>query len=272
MNLSGKTVIVTGASRGIGRAIALRAARDGANVVIAAKTIENTGKLRGTIHEVAREVEAAGGRALPIQVDVRDADRIAEMVARTVQTFGGVDVLVNNAGAIMLATVEHLPLKRFDLMMAINVRAAFAAVQACLPHLKKSPNPHVLSLSPPIRLRPEWFARHTGYTLSKFGLSLLTLGLAEELRGDGIAVNSLWPKTLIATAAIEMLGGEQMMRACRTPEIMADAFYAIVTTPSRELTGRFLIDEELLRSRGVTEFSRYRVDPAVEPLPDLFVG
>lgn len=269
--LSGKTVIVTGASRGIGREIALRAARDGANVVIAAKTVDNTGKLPGTIHEVAEEVRAAGGQPLPLVVDVREEDQIEAMVAQAVARFGGIDVLVNNAGAIALRPVQLLTVKRFDLMMDVNVRASFACARACVPHLKKSANGHILSLSPPIDLSPQWFAGHAAYTISKYGMTMLTIGLAEELREDGVAANSLWPRTLIATAAVEMLGGESLKKVSRTPAIVADAAHAIITSPSREVTGKAFIDEDLLRSRGMTDFSGYSVEPGAELMPDLFL-
>lgn len=271
-SLVGRTILVTGASRGIGRAIALRAAADGANVAIAAKTVEPHGKLQGTIHETARGVEAAGGKALAIQVDVRDDARIEAAVAETVARFGGLDAVVHNAGAIALVPVEQLSTKLLDRMLAINLRAAFVLARASVPHLKKSPHAHILHLSPPIELRAEWFAGFAGYTVSKFGLSMLTLGLAEELRPDGIAVNSLWPRTTIATAAVEMLGGEAWMNASRTPAIVADAAQAILTTPARELTGRWLIDEEVLRERGVTDFDRYAVAPGTPLQPDLYVN
>jgi len=270
--LRGRTVFVTGASRGIGKAIALRAARDGANVVVLAKTTESREKLQGSIHETAREVEAAGGKALAVQVDVRDAEQIAKAVDEAVARFGGIDVLVNNAGAIVMLPVEAIQVRKFDLMTAINFRAPFAAANACVPHLRKSPNAHVVNISPPIDLSPRWFAGFTGYTMTKYGMSMLTLGLAEELRADGVAVNSLWPRTTIATAAIAMLGGDALARASRTPAIMADAFHALVTTPSRELTGRHLIDEEFLKSRGVTDFEKYAVAPGEELANDLYVG
>ncbi|MBI2930811.1 MAG: NAD(P)-dependent oxidoreductase [Planctomycetes bacterium] len=270
--LAGKTVFITGASRGIGRAIALRCAHDGANVVIAAKTTESHPKLPGTIHDTAREVEAAGGNALAVQLDVREAERFPEAVQQTVSRFGGIDILVNNAGAITLLPVETLPLRKLDLMIAVNFRAPLALSQACVPHLKKSTNPHILNLSPPIDLTAHWLAGFTGYTMTKYGMSLLTIGLAEELKPYGIAVNSLWPKTTIATAAVQMLGGDLLAEASRTPEIVADAAHAVFTTPARELTGRHLMDEEFLRSRGVTDFERYAVQPGAQLMPDFYAG
>jgi citronellol/citronellal dehydrogenase len=269
--LKGRTVVVTGASRGIGRAIALRAARDGANIVIASKTSDPHPKLAGTIHSVAAEVEAAGGRALPLQVDVRYEDQVEKMVEQAVATFGGIDVLVNNAGAISMTDLASTPVKKFDLMMGINARAVFLCAQKCLPHLRKSPNAHVLSLSPPVTLDPKWLAGHAAYTLSKYGMTLLTIGLAEELREQNIAVNALWPRTIIATAAIDMLMGDEGGKRSRTPEIMADAAYAIVTTEQLALTGQALIDEDVLRARGTTDFARYLAVPGADPLPDLYV-
>ena len=271
-SLAGRTVLVTGASRGIGRAIALRAARDGANVVIAAKTSEPHPKLPGTIHTVAAEVEAAGGRALPVAVDVRDAAAVDAAVQRAVEAFGGIDVLVNNAGAIRLTGTLDTPVDRFDLMWAVNARAMFVSSRACLPHLRRSPNPHVLALSPPISLDPRWLAPHAPYTLSKYGMSLLVLGMAAEFAGDGVAFNALWPRTVIATAALAMLGGRVKPESCRTPEIVADAAHAIVTRDSRAQTGGLVLDEEVLREEGVTDFDRYRVDPEAPLTPDLFVG
>jgi citronellol/citronellal dehydrogenase len=271
-NLREKTLFITGASRGIGLAIALRAARDGANVTIAAKTTQPDGRLPGTIHTAAREIEAAGGRALACAVDVRDEGQIDEAVARTVATFGGIDILVNNASAISLTGTTATPMKRFDLMHQINTRGTFACAQACIPHLRKAQNPHVLMLAPPLRLEARWFAPHLPYSLAKFGMSLCVLGLAEELRADGIAVNALWPRTIIATAAVRnLLGGEESMRGSRQPEIVADAAAAIFSKPSRATTGQFLIDEEVLRAEGVVDFDRYAVVPGAPLLPDLFV-
>jgi citronellol/citronellal dehydrogenase len=268
--LSGKTLVITGASRGIGRAIALRAAADGANVVVAAKTDQPHPKLPGTIHTVAAEVEAAGGRALPVVVDVRFEGQIEAAVARAVEAFGGIDAVVNNAGAISLTGTRETPLKRFDLMMGINVRATYAVTRACLPHLKRAANPHVLVMSPPPDLRPEWFAGHVAYSASKFAMSLLVLGWAEEFRPAGIAANALWPRTLIWTAAMRMVTSVRPEQ-CRAPEIVADAAHWILTRPSREVTGRFFLDEAALGEAGVTDLSRYAVAPGSPLLPDLFV-
>jgi citronellol/citronellal dehydrogenase len=269
--LAGRTVLITGASRGIGREIALRAARDGANVAIAAKTAEPHPKLPGTIHTVAAEVQAAGGRALAIALDVRDEAAIAAAVDIAVRTFGGLDVLVNNASAISLTPTPATPAKRFDLMMGVNVRATFLCSQAAIPHLRRSANPHILNLSPPLAMKAKWFSGHVAYTLSKYGMSQCTLGMAEELRGDGIAVNSLWPATTIATAAVEFNFPPQVLAASRRPAIMADAAHAILTSPSRETTGNFFLDEEVLRARGVTDFDAYAVTPGTPPFKDLFV-
>jgi citronellol/citronellal dehydrogenase len=270
-DLKGKTLFITGASRGIGKAIALRAAADGANVVIAAKSAEPHPKLPGTIHTAAAEVEAAGGRALPLQVDVRDDARVASAVEEAVAHFGGLDVLINNASAINLTGTLATPMKRFDLMWGVNARATFACSQAAIPHLRRSANPHVLNLSPPLDLDPKWFAPHVAYTISKFGMSLCVLGMAEELRGDGIAVNALWPRTVIVTAALAMLGGMVPPESCRKPEIVADAAHAILTRDSRATTGNFFIDEEVLAAEGVTDFDRYAVRPGSRLLPDLFL-
>jgi citronellol/citronellal dehydrogenase len=271
-DLRGKTLFISGASRGIGLAIALRAARDGANVTVAAKTADPHPKLPGTIHTAAREIEAAGGRALACSVDVRDEQQIAEAVRQTVETFGGIDILINNASAISLSDTQHTPMKRFDLMHQVNVRGTFACTQACLPHLSKAANPHVLMLSPPPSLEARWFAPHLAYTLSKMGMSLCVLGLAEELRGAGIAVNALWPRTIIATSAIRnLLGGEDAIRGSRRPEIVADAAHAILTRPSRATTGRFFIDDEVLAEIGVRDLDRYAVVPGAPLLPDPFI-
>jgi citronellol/citronellal dehydrogenase len=270
-SLQGKTVVITGASRGIGRSIALKAAADGANIVIASKTSDPHPKLAGTIHTVAAEVVAAGGKALPLMIDVRFEDQVEKMVAEAVAAFGGIDVLVNNAGAISLTDLASTPVKRFDLMMGINARAVFLCAQKCLPWLEKSKNAHILSLSPPVTLKPKWLAGHAAYTLSKYGMTLLTIGLAEELREKNIAVNALWPRTIIATAAIDMLMGDEGAKQSRSPDIMADAAHAILTTEGCALTGQALIDEELLRTRGVTDFAKYAMVPGVEPLPDLYV-
>jgi citronellol/citronellal dehydrogenase len=270
--LQGKTLFITGASRGIGKAIALRAARDGANIAIAAKTTEPHPKLPGTIHTAAEEIERAGGRALACVVDIRDEAQIAAAVQRTVETFGGIDVLVNNASAISLTGTVATPMKRYDLMHGVNARGTFACSQACIPHLKKAANPHILMNSPPLNMEARWFAPHVAYTMAKFGMSMCVLGMAEELRGDGIAVNALWPRTVIATAAVQnLLGGDAVMRGSRKPEIMADAAHAILTKPSREVTGRFFIDDEVLRAEGVTDLSGYQTVPGEPLFPDFFV-
>ena len=269
--LAGKTLFITGASRGIGREIALRAARDGARVAVAAKTSEPHPKLAGTIHTVAAEIEAAGGKALAIQLDVRDEAAIAQAVARAADAFGGIDILVNNASAISLTPTLATPAKRYDLMMGVNVRATFLCSQTCIPWLKKSANPHILNLSPPLNMHARWFAGHVAYTMSKYGMSMCTLGMAEELRGDGIAVNSLWPRTTIATAAVEVHFPEAILRASRTPAIMGDAAHAILTSEARGHTGHFYIDEEVLRRAGVTDFERYAITPGTPLFQDLFV-
>jgi citronellol/citronellal dehydrogenase len=269
-SLGGKTLFITGGSRGIGLAIALRAARDGANVVIAAKTAEPNPKLPGTIFTAAGEIEAAGGRCLPVQCDIRDEAQLARAVAAAVERFGGIDVLVNNASAITLTGTPETPLKRFDLMFGINVRGTFAASQACVPHLAQATNPHILTLSPPLNLNPRWFKRHVAYTMAKYGMSMCVLGMAEEFRERGIAVNALWPRTIIATAALQMIPGVDPSRG-RKPEIMADAAHWIVCQPSRTCTGNFFIDEDALRRAGVTDFGRYAVDASKSLLPDLFL-
>jgi citronellol/citronellal dehydrogenase len=270
--LSGKTLFITGASRGIGKAIAVRAARDGANVAIAAKTAEPHPKLPGTIYTAAQEVEAAGGRGLPLLCDIRFEDQIAEAVKKTVAAFGGIDILVNNASAIHLTGTVATPMKRYDLMHQINTRGTFACSQACIPHLAKSDNPHILNLSPPLNMEAKWFAPHVAYTMAKFGMSMCVLGMAEELRAQGIAVNALWPRTVIATAAVQnLLGGDTTVRRSRKPEIMGDAAHVILTRPSREYTGRFLIDDEVLHSAGVTDLSVYQHEPGADLLPDFFI-
>src|SRR5690349_22095784 len=272
MSLAGKTLFITGASRGIGLAIALRAARDGANIAIAAKTAEPNPKLPGTVYTAAKEVEAAGGKALPLVVDIRFEDQVADAVAKTVATFGGIDILVNNASAISLTGTEQTPMKRYDLMHQINTRGTFVCSQACIPHLKKAANPHVLNLSPPLNMETRWFAPHVAYTMAKFGMSLCVLGMAGEFRGAGIAFNALWPRTTIATAAINnLLGGANMMKASRKPEIMADAAYVIFNRPAREFTGNFCIDDDVLASAGKTDLSEYAVDPTQKLMPDFFV-
>ncbi len=269
--LQGKTLFITGASRGVGKAIALRAARDGANIVVAAKSVRSRDQLPGTIFSAAEEIEAAGGRALPVQTDIREEEQIGHAIELAVKTFGGIDILVNNASAIYLAGTADTPLKRFDLMHAVNVRGTFACTQACLPHLIKAENPHVLTLSPPLNLEPCWFGDHLAYTLSKYGMSMCVVGMAEEFRGHGIAVNALWPRTVIATAALAMLGGRVKPEQCRTPEILADAAHAIFTRDSRNCTGNFFIDDEVLAAEGVTDLSGYAVAPGAELYPDLFL-
>jgi len=271
-DLRGKTLFITGASRGIGKAIGLRAARDGANIVIAAKTVEPHPKLSGTIYTAAAEMEAAGGKALACPVDIRMEEQIRQVVAKAVETFGGIDILVNNASAISLTGTLATPLRRFDLMHQVNTRGAFACSQACIPHLLKAPNPHILNLSPPLGMKARWFAPHTAYTMAKYGMSMCVLGMAEEFREQGLAINALWPRTVIATAAVmNLLGGEATMSRSRKPEIMADAAYAILTRPSRECTGNFFIDEEILHSAGVSDLSQYAFRPGAELMNDLFV-
>jgi citronellol/citronellal dehydrogenase len=271
--LAGKTLFITGASRGIGREIALRAARDGARVAIAAKTSDPHPKLAGTIHTVAEEIEAAGGQALPLQLDVRDEEAIARAVEQAAKAFGGIDILVNNASAISLTPTLATPAKRFDLMMAVNVRATFLCSQACIPHLARAGNPHILTLSPPLSLKSKWFAPHVAYTMSKYGMSLCTLGMAEELKPKGIAVNSLWPRTTIATAAVEVNFPQAILKASRHAAIMADAAHVILTGDSRAAgnTGNFHIDEDVLRRSGVTDLDRYAVTPGVPLYTDLFL-
>ncbi|HEY4559982.1 MAG TPA: NAD(P)-dependent oxidoreductase [Lysobacter sp.] len=270
MTLSGKTVVITGASRGIGRAIALRAAADGANVAILAKSGVPNPKLTGTIHTVAEEVRLAGGNPLALQCDIREEEQVRAAVAATVDAFGGIDILVNNASAIWLRGALDTPMKRFDLMQQVNARGTFLVTQACLPHLLEAPNPHVLTLAPPPSLDPKWWGAHTGYTLAKMGMSLVTLGLAAEFRERGIAINALWPRTVIATDAINMIPGVDPAM-CRRPDIVADAAHAVLVRSAGERTGAFLIDEDVLREAGVTDFERYAVDPMRPLLPDLFL-
>jgi citronellol/citronellal dehydrogenase len=272
MSLAGKTLFVTGASRGIGLAIALRAARDGANIAIAAKTAEAHPKLPGTIFTAARDIELAGGRALPLTVDVRDEASVTAAVSRCVEEFGGIDVCINNASAISLAPIEQLEMRRYDLLQQINTRGTFVTSRACLPHLRKAQNPHILTLSPPLDLRPKWFAPHLAYSLSKYGMSLCMLGLAEEYRGAGIGCNALWPRTTIATAAVEFaLGGAEMMRRSRKPQIVADAAHVILNRPARECTGQFFIDDSVLYEAGVRDFAPYSVEAGAKLLGDLFI-
>jgi len=272
MSLTGKTLFITGASRGIGLAIALRAARDGANIAIAAKTVEPHKHLPGTIYTAAEEVEKAGGKALPLVVDVRDEASVHEAVEQTVQRFGAIDICVNNASAIQLTSTLHTDMKRVDLMHQVNARGTYLTSKACLPHLKKAANPHVLMLSPPLDMNPRWFKNHVAYTMAKFGMSMCVLGMAEEFRDDGVAFNALWPRTGIATAAIRFaLAGDEGMRACRTPAIMADAAHALFLKRARDFTGQFLIDDSFLYDEGVRDFEQYRVDPSVPLMPDFFV-
>ncbi len=269
--LAGKTLFITGASRGIGKAIGLRAAADGANVVIAAKTDRKHPKLPGTIHSAAEEIEAAGGRALAIKLDIREEDAVHAAMAQAAEHFGGIDILVNNASAIFLAPTPEVPMKRFDLMFGVNVRGTFLCSQAALPYLQKAANPHILNLSPPLNMDPKWFAPHVAYTMAKYGMSQCVLGMAEEFRPEGIAVNALWPRTVIATAALAMLGGAVRPENCRKPEIMADAAHWILSQPAGEVTGEFFIDEDALARSGVTDFDDYAVQPGEKLLPDLFL-
>jgi citronellol/citronellal dehydrogenase len=272
MSLAGKTLFITGASRGIGLAIALRAARDGANIAIAAKTSEPHPKLAGTIYTAAEEIERAGGKALPLVVDVRDEAMVKDALAKTATRFGGIDIVVNNASAIQLTPVADTDMKRFDLMHQVNARGTFVVSKWAIPHLERAANPHILMISPPLDMKEKWFAPYTGYAMAKFGMSLVVLGLAGEVRPKGIAVNALWPRTVIATAAVQnLLGGDAMIRRARKPEIMADAAYAIFSKSARDLTGRFLIDDDVLAENGVDDLDRYRVDPTQPLAPDLFV-
>ncbi len=270
-SLNGKTIFITGASRGIGLAIALRAARDGANIVVAAKTTEPHPKLPGTIYTAAQEIEAAGGKALAIPVDVRDEAQVQSAVQRTVETFGGIDILINNASAISLTGTLETPMKRYDLMHQINTRGTYLCSQACLPLLKQAKNPHILNLAPPLNMSPRWFKNHVAYTMAKYGMSMCVLGMSAEFADDGVAVNALWPRTAIATAAISMIGGPGMLAGCRTPEIMSDAAHVILTRDSRKTTGNFFIDEDLLRETGVSDFDRYAASPGATLITDFFI-
>ncbi len=269
-NLRGKTLFITGASRGIGLAIAKRAARDGANIVVAAKSGVANPKLPGTIYSAAAEIEAEGGIALPLQVDIREEEQVHAAVAATVARFGGIDILINNASAIWLRGALDTPMKRFDLMQQVNSRGSFLCAQACLPELLKASNPHILTLAPPINLAPKWWGPHVGYTLAKMGMSFVTLGLAAEFGPRGVGVNALWPRTVILTDALKMIPGVDPNGA-RTPAIMADAAHAILTTPAAQMTGQFLVDEDLLRSRGISDFEQYAVQPGRPLLPDFFL-
>src|SRR5882724_829652 len=268
-----KIVLVTGGSRGIGKAIAIKLAKEGANLVIVGKTAEPNPKLEGTIYTAAQEIADAGpGKVLPLQGDIRSEDNIKQIVEAAVNTFGGIDILVNNASAISLYSTEQLPIKRFDLMHSINVRGTFLMSQACIPFLKKAHNPHILNLSPPLNMDPNWFSKHLAYTMSKYGMSMIVLGLAEELRQYRIGVNALWPKTTIATAAVKnLLGGDFLMQRSRTAEIVADAAFYILQKPSFETTGNFFIDEDVLRNEGITDFAKYAINPDQKLMMDLFL-
>ena len=269
--LQGKTLFITGASRGIGKAIGIRAARDGANVVIAAKSKVANPKLPGTIGSAAEEMEQAGGKALAIQCDIRNDEEVQRAVAQAIERFGGIDILVNNASAIHLADTSNTPMKRFDLMNGVNARGTFLCTQTCLPQLAKAENPHVLMLSPPLSMRARWFAPHVAYTMAKYGMSMCVLGMAEELKDRGIAVNALWPRTVIATSALNLLGGEDTAKHGRTVDIVADAAHAILTRSARTCTGNFFIDEDVLRAQGVEDFERYAVKRGEPLMRDLFV-
>ncbi len=272
MTFTGKTIFITGGSRGIGKAIALKLASHGANIIIAAKTTEPHPKLEGTIFTAAEEIERAGGKCLPVKCDIREEADVTNAVAEAVKTFGGIDVLINNASAINLSPASLLPLKQYDLMQDINTRGTYLVSRHCIPHLKKSGNGHILTLSPPIQMDPKWFAHFSPYTISKFGMSMLTMGLSAELKKEGIAVNSLWPRTTIATAAVQnILGGEELMRQSRKPEIVADAAYFILGKNSRETTGNFFIDDNVLAAEGITDLSGYAVDPAAGLMQDIFL-
>lgn len=270
-DLQGKTIFITGGSRGIGEAIALRFAKDGANIVLAAKTAKPHPTLPGTIHSVAEAIEQAGGNALPLQVDIRDDSALQAAVEQAASHFGGIDVLVNNASAINLTPTLKTPMRRFDLMFSVNVRGTFATSQACLPFLLKADNPHILNLAPPLNMDGKWFKDHVAYTMSKYGMSMCTLGMAEEFREQGVAINSLWPRTTIATAAISVHFPEEIYQASRKPSIMADAAHRVVTLDSREFSGNFFIDEDILRDAGVSDFSDYAINADVPPFTDLFL-
>lgn len=270
--LKNKTLFITGASRGIGLAIALRAARDGANVAVIAKTTEPHPKLPGTIFTAVEQIDAAGGKGLPCVADIRFEEQVRAAVEKTVETFGGIDILVNNASAIHLAGTIDTPMKRYDLMHGVNIRGTFLCSKYCLPHLLKAENPHILNNSPPLNMESRWFANHTAYTMAKYGMSMCVLGMADEFREQGVGVNALWPRTTIATAAIQnLLGGKEAVRCCRKPDIMADAAYAILTRNSRECTGNFFIDDEVLMSEGITDFEPYAMTPGETLKPDFFI-
>ncbi len=271
-SLAGKRILITGASRGIGKAIALRAARDGARISVVAKTVEPHPKLPGTIHTAVEEIEAAGGEGIACVADIRFEDQVEAAVNKTVEQFGGLDILVNNASAIFLAGTVDTPMKRFDLMNAVNVRGTFLVSQKCIPHLAEGSNPHILNIAPPLNMQSHWFAHHVAYTMSKYGMSMCVLGMAEELKGQGIAVNALWPKTVIGTAAVQnLLGGDEAMRRTRLPAIMGDAAQVILAKTLDQCSGRFLIDEEVLIEEGQTEFGQYASEAGAELLPDIFL-
>jgi citronellol/citronellal dehydrogenase len=271
-NLAGKTLFITGASRGIGKAIAMRAAADGANIVVVAKTIEPHPKLPGTIYSAVEEIQAAGGQALAVQTDIRFEDQVEQAVQQATETFGGIDIVINNASAIFLAGTAETPIKRFDLMHTVNTRGTFLVTQKCLPALLAADNPHVLNISPPLSFEARWFAPHVAYTMAKFGMSMCVLGMAEELRSKGVAVNALWPRTVISTAAVQnLLGGDEMIRCCRKPAIMADAAHAILVRESRECSGQFFVDDEVLAEEGITDLDQYAVEPGAELVPDFFL-
>jgi citronellol/citronellal dehydrogenase len=269
--LKDKTLFITGASRGIGKAIAMRAAADGANIAVVSKTVEPHPTLPGTIHSAAAEIEQAGGKALAIQTDIRSEDQVQAAVDQTIEAFGGIDILVNNASAIFLRGTLETPMKRFDLMWSVNARGTFLCSQRCLPHLLRAANPHILVLSPPLELEARWFESHCAYTMSKFGMSMCVLGLAAEFKDQGVAVNALWPKTVIDTAALRMIEGRIPREGTRHPEIVADAAHEILTRDSRECSGNFFIDEQILREAGVSNFDSYSVDPDKPLLDDLFI-
>jgi NAD(P)-dependent dehydrogenase (short-subunit alcohol dehydrogenase family) len=272
MSFKNKTVLITGASRGIGKSIALRLAKEGANIIVAAKSVTENPKLGGTIYSAAKEIEAAGGRAIAVQCDIRFEDQIEDAINKGVQAFGGIDILINNASAIALTNTEQTEAKRFDLMHGINVRGTFLVSKHCIPYLKKGSNPHILNLSPPINMDPKWFANHLAYTISKYNMSMIAMGLAEELRPFHVAANTLWPRTTIATAAVQnLLGGEMLMNMSRKPEILADAAYYILQRASSSCTGNFFIDEEVLAAEGVTDLSSYAVVPGAQLYTDLFL-
>lgn len=272
MTLAGKTLVITGASRGIGLAVALRAAEDGANIAILAKTVEEDSRLPGTIHSAAKEIEERGGKALALKCDVRHEEEVVDAIKKTVDRFGGLDVLVNNASAISLTPTADTEMKRYDLMNQVNARATFMCSKHAIPHLKNSSNPHILTMSPPLNMNPRWFTHHLAYTMAKYGMSMCTLGMSQELKKVGIAVNSLWPETGIATAAVKnLLGGDEAMKKCRKPEIVADAAHWILTQKATECTGNFFIDVDVIRSSGVDDLSKYAIDPSGELMRDFFL-